>query len=140
MRPQPATPAGRSGRRLATGRLGEQAAAEHLRRRGFEILARNVRTAAGEIDLVAAAASTIAFVEVKTTRRVARGGAGEPVEPPFERLGPRQRRRLRSLALEWLRAARSPGRGAEEVRFDAIGVVLDASGRLVALEHLEGAF
>jgi hypothetical protein len=26
------------------------------------------------------------------------------------------------------------------VRFDAIGVTLDPSGRLVSLEHLEGAF
>jgi putative endonuclease len=27
-----------------------------------------------------------------------------------------------------------------ELRFDAIGVTIDARGRLVALEHLEGAF
>jgi putative endonuclease len=27
-----------------------------------------------------------------------------------------------------------------QLRFDAIGVTLDAAGRLVALEHLEGAF
>ena len=29
---------------------------------------------------------------------------------------------------------------AENLRFDAIGVTLDRSGRLVGLEHLEGAF
>ena len=27
-----------------------------------------------------------------------------------------------------------------DVRFDAIGVVIDARGRLVRLDHLEGAF
>jgi len=29
---------------------------------------------------------------------------------------------------------------ADNVRFDAIGVTFDPSGRLVSLEHLEGAF
>ena len=29
---------------------------------------------------------------------------------------------------------------AAELRFDAIGVVIDARGRLVRLEHLEAAF
>jgi putative endonuclease len=29
---------------------------------------------------------------------------------------------------------------ADVIRFDAIGVVLDGRGRLVSLEHLEGAF
>ena len=29
---------------------------------------------------------------------------------------------------------------ADNVRFDAIGVTLDPAGRLVGLEHLEGAF
>ena len=29
---------------------------------------------------------------------------------------------------------------AAVIRFDAIGITLDAAGRLVALEHLEGAF
>ena len=136
--------AARARRRLAIGRLGEQAAAEHLRRRGFEILARNVRTAAGEIDLVAAGAQAIVFVEVKTTTR--RDGAGEDrgrwLQRALERVGPHQRRRLRSLALDWLREQRpAPRRGpAAEIRFDAVGVVLDPAGRLLALEHLEAAF
>ena len=29
---------------------------------------------------------------------------------------------------------------AGNLRFDAIGIVFDARGRLVSLEHLEGAF
>jgi putative endonuclease len=139
--PPPGAPSARAKRRLSTGRLGEQAAADHLRRRGLEVLARNVRTGAGEIDLVAADRTTIAFVEVKTTRRRSRDSrAAPPPGPPFERLGPRQRRRLRALALEWLRAQPASRGRAEQVRFDAIGVVLDADGRVLALEHLEGAF
>ena len=35
------------------GRLGERLAADHLARRGFEILQRNFRTRWGELDIVA---------------------------------------------------------------------------------------
>ena len=37
-------------------------------------------------------------------------------------------------------AARAGGRAHPSMRFDAIGITLDPRGRLVALEHLEGAF
>ncbi|HEX9481393.1 MAG TPA: YraN family protein [Solirubrobacteraceae bacterium] len=132
-------------RHRTTGLLGEELAAEHLRRRGFQVLARNVRTAAGEIDVIASNGCTIAFVEVKTTRGTERStgngsSAGALAAIVLERLGPRQRRRLRGLALDWLRAQPTARRSAEELRFDAIGVVLDDAGRLLALEHLEGAW
>lgn len=43
------------------------------------------------------------------------------------------------MALTWLND--QPGRPySPELRFDAVGVTIDASDRLVALEHLEGAF
>jgi putative endonuclease len=143
--------------RRATGRRGEQLAAEHLRRLGFTILARNVRSAAGEIDLIASDGQMVAFVEVKTTRRRAfrpvRGPAATARSPAatarspaalaaaavLERLGARQRRRLRGLALDWLRA-QPRGARSGELRFDAIGVVIDGDGALLALEHLEGAW
>jgi putative endonuclease len=128
-----------------TGREGEELAAEHLRRLGFAILARNLRSAQGEIDLIAADASAIAFVEVKATRLSSRGAGGAAAHldappAPLERLSARQRHRLRGLALAWLRD-RSTGRPpAETIRFDAIGVVIDAGGRLLALEHVENAW
>ena len=39
----------------------------------------------------------------------------------------------------WLSERRERPR-VPNLRFDAIGVTLDGAGRLVALEHLEGAF
>lgn len=57
---------------------------------------------------------------------------------PLEGLRDAQQRRLRRMAVAWLQDA--PRRFAPELRFDAIGVTIDATGRLVALEHLEGAF
>ena len=44
------------------------------------------------------------------------------------------------MAREWL-ATRPSGVGlADELRFDAIGVTINAAGGLLALEHVEDAF
>jgi putative endonuclease len=48
------------------GKWGEDIAAEHLAKRGHEVLARNARTPYGEIDIVARQGDSIIFVEVKT--------------------------------------------------------------------------
>ena len=122
--------------RRRLGALGERLAAEHLEARGFTILDRNFRTRRGELDLVAGDARHLVFCEVKT-----RVFAGEPGPfGPLVAVGPDKRRRVRAMAREWL-AGRSMGSApAAELRFDAIGISLDRSGRLVTLDHLEGAF
>lgn len=115
------------------GAFGESLAAEHLARRGFRILERNYRTPWGELDIIAFDGRTLAFCEVKTRRLTARGGT------PFDAIGKLKRDRVRRMAGSWLRE-RSGRPLAAVVRCDAIGVTLDRSGRLVAIEHLEGAF
>jgi len=120
------------------GALGEELAAAHLQRLGFDVIERNVRTRTGEIDLIAFDGHTLVFAEVKTAR--AGPGASRQEAVPLEWLLPRQRLRIRRLARAWLADPRRHHPRATEVRFDAIGVVLDAGGRLLALEHLEGAW
>lgn len=111
-----------------------------MQRLGFEILGRNVRTAKGEIDLIVADRTTIVFAEVKTTVSFERRPAPDRLGRAFERIGARQRRRLRGLALDWLRAQPAALRSGRELRFDAVAVVLDAKGGVLALEHLEAAW
>ena len=111
------------------GNRGEQLAADHLKRLGYAIVTRNHRTRFGELDIVALA-DTLVFVEVKT-----RSGSGSP----FESLHARKRAQVRRMAASYL-AENQSHRYAENIRFDAIGIVFDASGRLTSLEHLEGAF
>jgi putative endonuclease len=120
-------------RRNELGRRGEQLAAEHLARRGFEILERNYRTRWGELDIIAFDGHTLAFCEVKTRRLQPDAG------PPVEAIRTLKRAQVRKLAGRWL-VERTRRPYADVLRFDAIGVTLDAAGRLVALEHLEGAF
>lgn len=116
--------------RRALGTSGEDAAAEWLEARGYTVLARNVRTRDGEIDLVARQGSVIAFVEVKS-RRTTRFGH------PVEAIVPWKRRRLARQAALYLHR-----RGLDHctARFDAIAVHLDPAGRPVAVEHIPDAF
>jgi putative endonuclease len=118
--------------RHALGEAGERLAAAHLERMGMQILARRHRTRFGELDLVAWDRDrTLVFAEVKTRRGTRR--------TPFEALGGAKRAQVRRMAAAWLNeVAERPH--APELRFDAIGVTVDAGGRLAALDHLEDAF
>jgi putative endonuclease len=115
------------------GRAGEQLAAEHLLRLGYEIVERNYRTRWGELDIVARAGGTLAFCEVKTRRAGGRAGG------PFDAVGPGKQARVRKMGASWLMERRDRPY-ADVIRFDAIGVTVDGAGALVALEHLQGAF
>jgi putative endonuclease len=73
------------------------------------------------------------FVEVKTRRESAAG------RDPWESLHPRKRRQVRAMAVAYLTESLDRPFN-DSLRFDAVGVVIDAHGRLVRLDHLEAAF
>ena len=112
------------------GKLGEDEAAAHMERLGYGIVARNHRTRFGELDLVCFGHGALVFVEVKTRR-----GRGVP----WEALGARKQGQVRRMAASFLVEVTDRPL-ADELRFDAIGVVYDPRGRMVRLDHLEGAF
>ena len=84
---------------LSLGQRGEKAAARYLRRQGYRVLARNIRSKLGELDLVVLDGQTIVFVEVKTR---ANHEAGLPVEA----IDSDKQRRLTRLALHYLQRHR----------------------------------
>jgi putative endonuclease len=112
-----------------------------LEARGLVVLDVNFRTRHGELDIVAADARCLVFCEVKTRvmTRQARSAAGHELGP-LAAIGPRKQRRLRLLAREWLAARGPDAPWRPELRFDAVAVELDPAGRLLCLDHLEGAF
>ena len=114
---------------LELGAEGEARAARFLARRGYRILARNVRAGGVEIDLVAARGPLLAFVEVKT-RRTRDFGA------PEEAVDARKQARLVRGAAAWLQGRRARAR---HVRFDVIVCEIDASMDW-QLRHLKNAF
>ena len=124
-----------SDRRAATGWCGEQAAAAHLSELGWRIAARNARTRYGELDLVCCAGEALVFVEVKALR----GGGAPTADRALQSIRTAKQLRIRRLARAWLAENRSPCRW-REVRFDAIGVSIDACGRANGLTHVRDAF
>jgi putative endonuclease len=123
--------------RRRLGDRGEELAARHLEARGLEVIERNFRTRYGELDIVARDTRYLVFCEVKT--RIIRLATRE-VLGPFAAIGVRKQRQVRAMAREWLGQGRLEGLRPPEIRFDAIGISFDATGRLLSLEHLEAAF
>jgi putative endonuclease len=123
--------------RRALGRYGEELALEHLCAHGFDLLARNYRTRRGEIDLIAFDGCTLIFVQVKIHQLAA--SQVRTLASPLQYLSASQMARYRSVAKAWLHDERYEPPAAERMRFDAIGVLVDAKGELVDLQYVEGS-
>jgi putative endonuclease len=117
--------------RQTLGRAGEELAAAHFLRLGYDILARRHRTRFGELDLIVSDRDRLVFVEVKTRR----AGSGDP----WDTLHSAKQDQVRRMGAAWL-ADTADRPFFPVIRFDAVGVTIDAQGRLVRLDHLEGAF
>ena len=100
--------------RTRFGSAGEDLAVEHLEDAGYRTIARNYRTKAGEIDIVALRGSTLVFCEVKTR-------VGDRFGLPAEAVNRSKQARLRRLAAHWL-AEHKPG--PLDIRFDVVSVIV----------------
>lgn len=109
------------------GPEGEDAASEYLRKKGYKIIARNLRLKGGELDIVAQDGRTLVFVEVKTRRSEAFGGPAEAVDP-------RKREKMRSLALRYVSSLKEE----PAARFDVVSITYEGGNRLI--EHITDAF
>jgi putative endonuclease len=118
---------GRVNAKDALGQQGEQVAARYLTEAGLAVLGRNWRCSQGEIDIVALDGRTLVICEVKTRSGVRFGTPLEAVSAP-------KLRRLRRLAVTWVRAH---GLVFDEIRIDVVGVLLAASGEF-SIEHVRG--
>ena len=118
--------------RQRTGRAGEDAAARHLRRKGYRIVERNLRLGRlGELDIVAEKRGVLAIVEVKSVI------AGTDISG-FEHITAAKQRKLVELAQAYIQQ-RQPKFSA--VRLDAIEVTFpDETLRRPRITHLEDAF
>jgi putative endonuclease len=115
-------------RRADRGATGEDATASWYRERGFRIVARNWRCAAGEIDLLVARGALLVICEVKTRRGSEFGGG-------YEAVGRQKQRKLRQLAELFLQASTTR---PTAVRFDVASVALGPRG--ASIEVFRDAF
>jgi putative endonuclease len=114
--------------RVERGRGGEDLAWDHLRRAGYRLVARNLRSRFGEIDLVVERGDTLVFVEVRSR-------AGTRFGTPLESVDGRKRRQVARLAADFLARRRLDDRRA---RFDVVAV--EWQDGAPKIDHVENAF
>jgi putative endonuclease len=111
------------------GQAGESAAEEYLRRKGYRILARNLRSSLGELDLVAEDGQVLVFVEVKARRTDAFGGAIHAVHH-------RKQEKLIQLAAQYVARHHIKNRLC---RFDVV-LLQGLNAAAPQIEHIQNAF
>lgn len=111
-----------------TGAKGELLALEHLRGKGYKILATNWRSGHKEIDILAADGPTLLIIEIKTRGGLAYGYPEEAVTKPKQEM-------LRKAADKYMEAHRE----YTQVRYDVISIMMK-DGVVTELLHLEDAF
>jgi putative endonuclease len=113
---------------LDLGKAGEKAAAELLRRRGYEVVGAGFRARRGELDLVCRRGKELVVVEVKTR-------TDDSFGTPFEAVGARKRRALMSAAAEYRALAGWRG----PIRYAVVGLTLKPDGGFIT-ELIEDPF
>lgn len=114
--------------RRHTGGVGEDAAVEYLKKKGYRIIARNFRFGRGEIDIVAEDGGVLVFVEVKARRSDIYG-------EPEDAVTPGKRKQIRRVAEGYMFEHDIDDR---ECRCDVIAVEF-VKGQL-EIRHIEDAF
>ena len=113
--------------KIQTGIKGESLAAEFLKKKGFEIVARNYRHKRSEIDLIVRRDDWIIFVEVKTR-------TSTPFGQPEEFVDYAKARQIFQAAEEFIFSTDWQG----HVRFDVISVIIRQEEE-PEIEHFEDA-
>jgi putative endonuclease len=111
------------------GQASELLAERFLQAKGYRILARNLRTSLGELDLVADDHGVLVFVEVKARATETFGGAVLAVDR-------RKRAKLTRLASQYLSQCHLSDRAC---RFDVVLVQGNPPSQGL-IEHLQNAF
>ena len=103
--------------RVELGRAGERAAADLLRKRGYEVVGAGFTARRGELDLICRRGAELVVVEVKTRTSDAFG-------TPLEAVGTRKRRALMAAAAEYRALANWRG----TIRYAVVGLTVRPSG------------
>ena len=114
--------------RLELGRAGEKAAADLLRKRGYEVVGAGFQARRGELDLVCRRGNELVVVEVKTR-------SDDSFGTPLEAVGSRKRRALMAAAAEYRALAGWRG----PIRYAVVGLTIKPYGGFTS-ELIEDPF
>ncbi len=115
--------------RIVTGKLGEELAANFLKKKRFEIIERNYRRRFGEIDIIAMHRKTLVFIEVKTRKSKKFGS-------PFEAITNKKQQQIARVAQNYLCQKEMFDKPA---RFDVVAITLLEKEKPI-IEIIQNAF
>nr|WP_319488085.1 YraN family protein [uncultured Caproiciproducens sp.] len=114
----------------ASGKIGEDCAAQLLIKKGYRVVARNYRSRFGEIDIIAENKEYIVFAEVKTRDE-------HYTVSPLEAVTAGKQKKIVKTALFYLQSNRT----VLQPRFDVIGIITATDQfTILSVEHIENAF
>lgn len=115
--------------RKRLGNKAESLACRFIRNKGLQIIERNFRCRAGEIDIIAKDNNYIVIIEVRSTTNYS-------FHDPFDSFTPSKIRRLKRLALIWLNC-----RNKQDafIRFDIIAIVFNVRSD-IEIRYIKDAF
>ncbi|MCK5450526.1 MAG: YraN family protein [Candidatus Omnitrophica bacterium] len=111
------------------GKLGEEIASNFLKTRGYSILEKNLSTPFGEIDLISKKDNILVFFEVKTRR-------SERFGPVLSAITEKKKGNIIRNCLYYIKRYNLSD---QLCRIDAIGIKLNANGKLEVLRHVKNA-
>jgi putative endonuclease len=114
--------------RVELGKAGEKAAADLLRKRGYEVVGAGFLARRGELDLVCRRGNDLVVVEVKTR-------TDDSFGTPLEAVDARKRRSLIAAAAEYRALAGWRGR----IRYAIVGLTVKPDGGFTS-ELIEDPF
>ena len=111
--------------------IGEDLAANYLVTHGYNIVCKNFRCDAGEIDIIASDTDNLVFVEVKTRSR-------HSMKLALMSISYTKRKRISLTAQRYI--MQNPGQVKPKTRFDVIVVFYYPETDSYKIEHLQDAF
>lgn len=112
------------------GKIGEGIARSYLLGKGYLILETNYSTRYGEIDIIARDSQTVAFIEVKTRKKVNFGY-------PREAVNWHKQLKIKSMAEYYILSKKLKD---IPMRFDVIEVLLDEDNNAKSVSIFKNAF
>ena len=120
-----------TGKHIELGKQGEAAAVAFLKKKGYRILEKNFRVAAGEIDVIAEHEKAVVFIEVKTR-------TGLDFGHPLTAVTRSKQKKLAVLAQSFLAKHKITRR---DCRFDVVSVIVSGDPNIPpVVELLQDAF
>ncbi len=126
----------KQGNKNRIGAIGEQIAANYLKKLGYEIITKNYLKKWGEIDLVARGTSTVRFIEVKTvsyeTKELLQSAISRGTWRPEEKFNLRKMQKMHRAIATWVEEQKYEG----SWEIDVIAVKLVPREKYATVKYL----